>query len=634
MKRQSVPFIKLSLPWNWPLLAQYLLALLVVGTAILCRWLLDDNLGDRIPFLLLFGALLPLVQLVRPLPFCIAALFGWLTSVYLFQPVRMSFVFGSSIEAITGYIFALIFMLTSFTAWLTHRTRSRHEEDQAALADAEKLRAHLAAIVASSHDAIISKTLTGVITSWNRSAERLFGYSADEAIGQSIVMLLPEEHVSDEAKILDRLRGGERVDDFETVRRRKDGSLIEVAVTVSPVRSSAGEIIGASKIARDITARKEVEHELLEADRRKDEFLATLAHELRNPLAAISLAMHVLDSASNDPDLVIEMSALIQRQAAQLKRLIDDLMDAGRIAQGKVKLDLHPTELNTVLQQIIEDAEAMCEEHGLTLIVELPDPKLAPVLVRADPPRLVQVLNNLLHNAYKFTAQGGSIGVVLKSTGSCIDISITDTGTGIPEEHLQHIFEMFTQLEHTDSKFEGGLGIGLSLARSIIEMHGGTLEARSEGPNCGSEFVIRLPRLEPAQRPPTQAQVPRTATASVSQRIVAADDNVDALNAMSAMLRMKGHQVQTAENGLEAIELIRLIKPDVALLDIGMLGIDGYEVARQIRKEAWGQKMRVIAMTGWGQERDKQRAYDAGFDLHLTKPVNFVQLQTYIAENS
>lgn len=633
MKQKKIRFpIRFPLPWNWPLPGQFALAFAFIGISILVRWFMDDSMGNRFPFLLLYAALLSLVQLVRPQAFFAAAIAGWIISVYLFQPVRMSFRFASALDALTATISALVFLLTAIIVWLAHRSRDRHKLAQNALAEAEKTSAHLAAIVSSSHDAIASKTLDGVITSWNDSAERLFGYSAQEAMGQSIMMLLPEERAHEESDILARLRSGERIDNFETVRRRKDGSLFDVALTVSPIRSKSGKIIGASKTARDITARKRTEQQLLDADRRKDEFLATLAHELRNPLAAISLGVNVLDSAKNDPSLVTEMSALIERQTAQLKRLIDDLMDADRISQGKIKLDQHSIELDTLVQQIVKDAEAMCAEHSLKLTVDLPKPDSTSVYANVDVPRIAQVFNNLLHNACKFTERGGNITVALKTADTHVEIRVIDTGAGIPPQQLQFIFEMFTQLELPGSNCAGGLGIGLSLARSIVEMHGGSLEAQSQGLGYGSEFIVRLPSFR-SPKPSTQmTRVDKSPVAVKPQLIVAADDNADALHAVTLMLRMKGHRVKTAENGLVAIELIRALKPDVALLDIGMPGIDGYEVARRIRREPWGDNILIIATTGWGQKRDKQNAYDAGFDLHLTKPLNLTQLQEYIAE--
>lgn len=612
-------------PWHWPVAWQYALAAGAVAVALLARWLLSDLVENRAHFIVLLAVLLPLVQLVRLGPFLAAAFVGWSASVYLYVPTYMSFSFESGYHLALSLMFAAILLAGAFTAWLSHRSRDQRERDQRALAKAEEAASHLAAIVDSSMDAIISKQLDGTITSWNKSAERLLGYTAEEAIGKSITMLIPPDRIQEEYEILARLSRGERIKHFDTVRLRKDGTLIDLSLTVSPVRDAAGRVIGASKMARDITERKLTEQALLDADRRKNEFLATLAHELRSPLAAINLAMQVLDKTSYDPKRVVEMTELIQRQSFQLKRLIDDLMDVERISRGKVKLERKRFDIVAVVKQVISDSQAAFEGEGLTLRSTLP---AQAIIVDADSVRFAQVVNNLLHNASKFTECGGEVHVSVEREGKQALVRVADTGVGLAPDQLTRIFDMFAQVEESPGMRAAGLGIGLSLAKSIVDMQGGSITAQSEGRGKGSVFSVRLQALDENTVAPAEPQLQTETIATDSrQRIVAADDNADALNAVALMLRMKGHRVQTAINGVEAIAQIRSQRPDVALLDIGMPGMDGYEVARLVRQEPWGNGLLLVAMTGWGQAKDKRQALEAGFDAHMTKPVDLHELE-------
>jgi PAS domain S-box-containing protein len=384
--------------------------------------------------------------------------------------------------------------------------------------------------------------------------------------------------------------------------------------------------------AADLIERASAEEALRESDRRKDEFLATLAHELRNPLAAIRMAMHVMGSASHEPRRVDTMTAIVDRQSSQLVRLIEDLLDVSRISRGKIELRRGRVDVAEVVRSVVHDSRAMCDARGLELSAALP---VQPVVVTADPVRFAQVVNNLLHNACKFTDRGGKVRVSVEREGEEAVVRVADTGIGMPREQLARVFDMFSQVESPLSRRAGGLGIGLSLARSIVELHGGKIEARSRGPGKGSEFLVRMPAIDGAA-PDSGGAGERSGRAATersvaAQRILAADDNRDALFAVALMLRMSGHEVQTAANGAEALEVAEAYRPDVALLDIGMPGVDGYEVARRIRQEPWGRGMLLVAMTGWGQERDKQQAEDAGFDAHLTKPVDVEVLERLLA---
>ncbi len=369
----------------------------------------------------------------------------------------------------------------------------------------------LAAIVSSSDDAIVSKTLDGVITSWNAGAERLFGYTPAEAIGQSMTLIIPTERRAEENEILQRIRRGERVEHFETVRVAKNGQRLDVSLTISPVRDAHGRVIGASKVGRDITARKRaaeeaqaaqklltesrdelqrVNAELSEADRRKDEFLAVLAHELRNPLAPIRNAVHYLGlKASPDPALR-NARDIIDRQVKHLVRLVDDLLDISRISSGKIGLRKERVSLALIVTNAVEASRPAIESENHQLTVTLP---AEPVYLDADLTRLAQVLQNLLNNAAKYTAPGGKIGLHAEFDGHSVAIRVVDTGIGIPREMLPRVFDLFTQVDRSIERSSGGLGIGLTLVQRLVELHGGTVEARSEGPDKGSEFVVRLP---------------------------------------------------------------------------------------------------------------------------------------------
>jgi signal transduction histidine kinase len=411
------------------------------------------------------------------------------------------------------------------------------------------------------------------------------------------------------------------------VINRRDGITRWIEVT-GHTTFSGGKAVRLVGTVQDITEDRRAQEALEEADRRKDEFLATLAHELRNPLSAIRTAMRTAEAADGDPALVDEMTEIIDRQSSHLERLIDDLMDVSRISLGKVKLERKRVDLTGIVRQVLADPLDACETKGVGSSAVVPD---RPIMIDADPVRVAQVLNNLRHNACKFTPEGGKVRVTVGRDGEEAVVSVSDTGLGLTPEQASGIFDMFTQFEGPMGGGTEGLGIGLSLAKSILELHGGTIEAKSEGPGKGSEFLVRLPLADPeaqdAEGADEDEDVGQPARQSVGQRIVVAEDNSDALYVMAVMLRMKGHEVETAADGAEALEKVRAHRPDVALLDIGMPGLDGYEVARGIRREPWGGEMLLVAMTGWGRDEDKRLAEEAGFDMHLTKPVHVEELE-------
>ena len=619
----------------------------------------------------------------------------------------------------------------------------------------------LSAIVESSDDAIIGKTLDGIIVSWNKGAERLYGYTAKEIVGKPLSTLIPPDHPDELPEIMERLKRGEHIEHFETKRLRKDGSRVDVSLTISPVKGTDGKIIGASKIARDITARKQTEqttrfladasaalaeltdyestlqkvaslavpsfadwcavdmqeadgslrrvavtaidptklqlgHEvgrryplsssesygvmkvlrtgqpdwvaeipdsllvelardeehlrvlrelglksyicvplksrtkvlgtltfvtaesgriynrddlraaedlaaravisienasllatLKESDRRKDEFLAMLAHELRNPLAPIRNAVQILRLKGPFLPELQWARDVIDRQVQQMTRLVDDLLDVSRITRGKIELRKERIELVTVVKSAVEASRPLIEKQGHELTVLIPP---EPIHLEADLTRLSQVLLNLLDNAAKYTDRGGRIWLTAERQNEQVLIRVKDTGIGIPPEMLPRIFEMFTQVDPSLERSQSGLGIGLMLVQRLVEMHGGTVEAHSAGPGMGSEFVLRLPvAAEVKEREPQEeAAYGQTASIPSTRRILVVDDNEDSADSVAILLRTMGNEVHIAHDGLEAVRAAAAFQPDVVLLDLGLPKLNGFEAASRIRKQPGG----------------------------------------------
>jgi PAS domain S-box-containing protein len=480
----------------------------------------------------------------------------------------------------------------------------------------------LGAIVNSSDDAIVSKTLNGIITSWNRSAERLFGYTAAEAVGQSILMIIPPERRAEEDMVLARVRAGQGVDHFDTVRRRKDGSLVDISLTVSPVRDSQGRVIGASKVARDVSARKRVERERAamfeeaqQANRAKDEFLAMLGHELRNPLGAISSAVRLLGPPEGASERAALAREVIARQTRHLARLVDDLLDVARVMTGKVLLERQPLDLGDVVTRHVTSLRATgkMQEHVVNL-------DTTPVWVDADIIRIEQIVSNLVSNALKYTPAGGTITIRVSRDGGLAVLTVEDTGVGMAPHLLLRVFDLFVQGERRLDRTQGGLGIGLTLVRRLVELHGGTVEAFSEGPDRGSRFTVRLhaiiaPRASgEARRPPGWSVA--------SRRILVIEDNADARAMLRHLLESAGHEVHEASDGRQGLDMALSLQPDVALIDLGLPGLDGYEIARRLRAADERRNILLVAVTGYGSPEDRERSLMAGFDVHLVKPVD------------
>jgi PAS domain S-box-containing protein len=495
---------------------------------------------------------------------------------------------------------------------------------------AEQTQRLLAAIIASSEDAIVSKTLDGVITSWNDGAERLFDYTAAEAVGQPITLIIPPDRRDEERLILERLRRGERLEHYETIRQSKQGRLINVSLTTSPVRDGAGRITGASKVARDITARVKAEAALREADRRKDEFLATLAHELRNPLAPIRNAVEVLRRLGPPEPQLQWARDVIDRQVEQMTRLVDDLLDVSRISRGKVVLRKEAVDLAAVVSRAVETTRPLIEERRHELTVSLPPKSIRLV---ADPARLGQILSNLLTNAAKYTGPSGRIWLMAEREQESVAVRVRDTGIGMTPDFVARAFEMFTQAEQGKDHARGGLGIGLSLVRSLAEMHGGGVTAQSPGLNQGSEFTVRLPLAAEERRAGGKApgDARKQRPQGPARRILIVEDNKDAAQSLAMLLRLMGNDVHASYDGPSALEAAGAYRPDVVLVDIGLPGMSGHEVARRLRQQPGLENVALVAVTGWGQEEDRRLSREAGFDSHMVKPIDLDSLQELLA---
>jgi len=727
----------------------YALSLLALALAVLLRGVLDPLMGDALPLVTLFGAVAVAVWLGGYRPAVLVALLGYVACEYLFISPRGSFSLGN-FGSVVGFGNAVGFAAYLFTCAiiiaLGQAMRKTQEEKARQLMTARLL----SSIVESSDDAIVSKSLDGIIQSWNAAAERLFGYTAVQAIGRHISLVIPPERITEEDDIVASLKAGKRIDHFETERVRSDGQRVQVSLTISPIRDASGAVVGASKIARDITERKRIEadrekfvtlienstdfigmcdldgipffinragltmvglddiaqahrtpvpsfffpedqhrimreffpsvlreghgeievrfrhfktgearwmaykvltlpgadgrpvafatvsqditerrrlednlrhvaEELSGADRRKNEFLAMLAHELRNPLAPISNAVRAL-SLHRDETAVDSASEMLERQVGQIIRLVDDLLDVSRISRGKIALRTERVELSRIIRQAVEATRALYRSMNQQLDVTLPP---EPVYLNADPTRLAQVVGNLLNNACKFTDVGGRISLTVERAGAHIAIRVADNGVGIAAEHLAGIFEMFTQIESSLERSRSGLGIGLTLVKTLVEMHGGTVEARSEGVGRGSEFVVRLPVLLDVPEPPSPTPSPHLERLPVvRRRVLIVDDNKDAAEWLATLLGLSGHETHVALDGVDAIKAAERLRPDAVLLDIGLPRVDGYEVCRRIRQQPWGRDLVIVALTGWGQEEDRQKSREAGFNTHLVKPVD------------
>jgi two-component system CheB/CheR fusion protein len=494
--------------------------------------------------------------------------------------------------------------------------------------------------------AVYSCDAAGLIQTFNRRAAELWGRApapgdTDQRFCGSLKMFRPDGSFMPHAQcpMAEVVAGTvSEVRDGEVHIERPDGTRVTVVVNIRPLKNQRGEITGAINCFYDITERKQAEEALRESDRRKTEFLALLAHELRNPLAPILVSIEVLrrarDGGGSDAqsNLIDHALDVLQRQVGQMVRLVDDLLDAGRISRGKIDLRKEPVELSSVIHHVVDAARPISDRRDQQLTLALTG---VPVYVDADPIRLGQIVGNLLNNACKFTERGGHVWLTVeREEESAVVIRVRDTGIGIAADQLEHVFDMFTQVDTSLERSLTGLGIGLTLVKTLTEMHGGAVEVHSDGVGQGSEFVVRLPvavqTSAAASKPAVSRSVPTTPL-----RILIVDDNHDSAEMLATLLQFAGHETFAAHDGLAAVDAAATLDPDVILLDIGLPGLNGYDAARRIRAQQ-GQKRRplLVALTGWGQDEDRRRSEEAGFDVHLVKPVDDAVLDSLLAELS
>jgi PAS domain S-box-containing protein len=395
-----------------------------------------------------------------------------------------------------------------------------------------------------------------------------------------------------------------------------------------PIRDAAGNIIRWFGTNTDITEQRQAEAALKEADHRKNEFLAMLAHELRNPLAPIHNAVQVLRLTGGNGEAVASASAMMERQVGQMVRLVDDLLDLSRISRGKIELRRVRVELASAVHHAVEAARPLVQsmEHDLTVI--LPP---TPIYLHADPTRLAQVIGNLLNNACKFTNKGGHISLTVEQVDSQAIVRVRDPGIGIAADQLPRIFDMFMQIDTSLERSVSGLGLGLTLVKNLVEMHNGTVEVNSDGIGKGTEFVVRLPIMAGATKPSPPEPPTSESSRTTARRILVVDDNRDSAESLAMLLKLTKNDTHTAYDGLEAVEAAATWKPDVILFDIGLPKLNGYEACRRIREQPWGRGMIMVALTGWCQQEDRQRSSEAGFDGHLVKPVDLAALTQLLA---
>jgi PAS domain S-box-containing protein len=505
----------------------------------------------------------------------------------------------------------------------------------------EKALRHLAAIVETTDDAVISKDLNGIITSWNPAAQRLYGYTAEEAIGQPVTIMIPADRPDEEPAILARLRRGERIDHYETIRVAKDGRRLHVSLTVSPIQDATGKIVGASKIARDITQQKKAQNEIARllaaeraarreaevASRTKDEFLATLSHELRTPLTAMLGWLTILRSHRLDDTTTKHAIETIERNAKAQAQLIEDLVDISRIVGGKLSLEVGPIELYPVLDAAVEVVKPAADAKHISVEINY-DATVGPV--SGDANRVQQIIWNLLSNAVKFTPNGGKVVVDYKRHGSFAEIVVRDTGIGISEDFLPYVFERFRQAESAATRSHRGMGLGLAIVRHLVELHGGTVSVESAGENKGSTFTVHLPLAAVPKASPTATLSPQNgdlAQALNGLKILLVEDEPDARELIAILLQGSGATVEAVDTASNALQRLPIFIPDVVVSDIGLPRESGYELIRKIRSSSADvNKIPAIALTAFATENDRQMSLSAGFQAHLAKPVEPAEL--------
>lgn len=614
-----------------------LVALAATAVAGLLRLSIDPFVGDSAPFSTFFIAII------------LAVRYGGLWSAILTMFLGLGWSLLSWFPGSRGHMEAVasgvVYLLTS--AAIIALGRQMRVAEGLALGHSMQLQDTVQGLRTSQRRLQLATEVSGIgvfewdiqndrFTGENPEAYRIFGRTPDEPKLTIADLTARHLHPDDSTRVLSQLRQAmHRGERFHVVfrSRRVDGEWrwLEVAGVFVFDGDQPVQLVG---VIADITERRELEDslrkmadDLSEADRRKDEFLATLAHELRNPLAPIRNGIELLKRSDGDPAQSRAVLGVMERQMKHMVRLVDDLIDVSRITRNKLELRKQPVDLAQVLRTAIEANQPLIADKGHDLELSLPT---TPVTLDADATRLVQVFSNLLNNSTKYTEPGGRISVFAERSGAQARIVISDDGTGIPVDMLLKVFDLFTQLDSSTERLQGGLGIGLSMVKRLVEMHGGTVSAQSAGTGRGTQVEVRLPLAPTPEATPwvmkTELPQPRP-----GRRIVVADDNRDAADSLAKLLTMMGNEVQTAYDGVDAVDLASQFRPDVVMLDIGMPRMNGLEACRRIREVPGLENAVMIAVTGWGQDEDRLRSKEAGFDLHLTKPIDPAALDSLLA---
>jgi PAS domain S-box-containing protein len=506
-------------------------------------------------------------------------------------------------------------------ALLLEETARKAAEQNARIVEEQRERLHVT--LESIGDAVISTDAGGRVTFLNPVAQRLTGWDLQDAEGQPLEEVFQIINESTRRAVenpgVHALQHGSIVGlANHTLLLNRKGGETPIDDSAAPMRDSAGRVIGVVLVFRDITEQKLAEQALRDADRRKDEFLATLAHELRNPLAPIRNSLQILKLPRVDMATALRTTEVMERQVQHLIRLVDDLLDVSRVMRGRIELRKERIELSAIIARAVEITQPLIESQGHHF-----ETKVLPqsLLLNADPIRLAQVIGNLLTNAAKYTEPNGQIWLTAQREGSEAVVRIRDNGIGIAPDMLPHVFELFVQADHATTRSQGGLGIGLTLARTLVELHEGSVSARSDGLGKGAEFIVRLPIVDSEKDQAEEVEDAHPPAASTGYRLLVVDDNRDAAESLAVLLRFQGHEVRVVDNGAEALELMKTYAPVMIFLDLGMPGMDGYEVARRIRQQSPSPRVVLAALTGWGQEDDRRRSREAGFDHHVVKPM-------------
>jgi PAS domain S-box-containing protein len=610
----------------------YLLAIAFTAAGVAARWIFDPWLGEQAVLITLPAAVAAAVWVGGWGPAILAAVLGYAASAYLFIGPSGGFGFYGipGLYRLAAYVVSCAAIIA-----LAEAIRGFARRHERALAELERKRADEA--LRESEQRLLLALEAGRMGSWEWSleADRVVWSPGLEAIHGlqpgtfegTFEAFLKDIHPDDLERVQASIAGATERGEEHRVDYRiilPDGGVRWLEARGRVVEDREGALLGMRGLCADITDRKRAEQALRDADRRKNEFLATLAHELRNPLAPIRNSLEIIKRADGDRDLLRQGRNAIERQVGHMVRLVEDLLDVSRITRDELELRKAGVELASVVHQAVETCRPLAERENQTIEVRLPS---EPVYLDADPVRLAQVFSNLLHNACKYTPPGGSISLAAEALGGEVVVNVKDSGIGISPAQLGSIFDMFARADTTLERSRGGLGIGLTLVKRLVEMHGGTIEAHSEGLGLGSEFSVRLPRL--AGKPAAHEGPAATANVGPGQarhRVLVVDDNPDSADSLATLMHLSGHETRIAYDGEEALAAAEEFRPEVILLDIGLPKLHGFGVCRRLREKPWGEDIVIVALTGWGQDEDRQRSQEAGFDRHIVKPVDYQAL--------